>query len=348
MSQLEREIEEQAEILGQKLSQGWAPVLAAARRIRSFEPQWVVIAARGTSDNAARYAQYLWGSHNQLSVGLALPSLHTLLKTPPQCGRALTVGISQSGQSPDIVKVLEDAKAQGGLTLAITNDVNSPLASVADLCLALEAGEETAVAATKTYTAQLLTIAMLSIALNEGLESAERRNQLLAVPTAINTILNNPQDLDSIAAELSDAQRFVVLGRGFNYSTAFELALKMKETSYVMAEPYSIADLLHGPVAMIEEQLPVILVAPSSSTLAGIHDVIRILEDRNVKILALSDQDQILDRVRFPIRLPADLPEWISPIVSIIPGQQWAVALARAKQCDPDQPRGLSKVTLTR
>jgi len=344
-SQLLQEIDEQPGALAALLAERRDQVRAAAAQIRAFDPEWVVIAARGTSDNAARYAQYLLGAHNRLGVALAVPSLFTLYGTPPRLGRALTIGISQSGQSPDVVSVLEEARRQGGATLAITNDPASPLAAAADTCLLLSAGTERSIAATKTYTNQLLLIAMLSAAL-EG--DDERLAALETVPAAVDAALSACRGLDEIALHFMNAMRFVVLGRGFNYCTAFEIALKMKETSYVLAEPYSPADLLHGPVAMIEYGFPVVLVAPSGRASDDVDGVLDVLRGRGARTIAFSDRDDVLRRVTAGIQLPAGVPEWLSPIVTVVPGQLWARSLAIAKGLDPDRPRGLSKVTLTR
>jgi glucosamine--fructose-6-phosphate aminotransferase (isomerizing) len=186
-------------------------VRAAAARIRAFDPEWVVIAARGTSDNAARYAQYLLGAHNGLGVALAVPSLFTLYGTPPRLGRALTIGISQSGQSPDVVSVLAEARRQGGCTLAITNDAASPLAAAAETSLLLSTGAEHSVAATKTYTNQLLMIAMLSAALDEDPANAAALEQ---IPGAVQVALAGCGGLVEAALDYTNASRFVVLGRG--------------------------------------------------------------------------------------------------------------------------------------
>ncbi len=343
--QLLREIDEQPGALARLLAMRRDPVRAAAARIRAFDPEWVVIAARGTSDNAARYAQYLFGGFNRLSVALAVPSLFTLYGTPPRLGRALTIGISQSGQSPDVVAVLEEARRQGGATLAITNDADSPLAAAADTSLLLAAGPEHSIAATKTYTNQLLLLAMLSA---ELAGDHERSAALETVPNAVAAALASCGGVDEVAMHFMNAGRFLVLGRGFNYCTAFEIALKMKETSYVLAEPYSVADLLHGPVAMIEYGFPVVLVAPSGRATDDVGSLIELLNDRGARTVALSDRDDVLARVTAGIRLPAGVPEWLSPIVSIVPGQMWARALAMAKGIDSDRPRGLQKVTRTR
>jgi glucosamine--fructose-6-phosphate aminotransferase (isomerizing) len=344
LSQLHQEIHEQPEALARLLAQGRESVEAAARRIADFDPQWVVIAARGTSDNAARYAKYLFGAHNRMSVGLAVPSLHTLYDAPPRLDRALTIGISQSGRSPDIVSVVEEARRQGGAAICISNDSDSPLAQVAEHCIPLLAGEEKSVAATKTYTTSLLSLAMLSTAMkrDEG-----RWDALRAIPGAVRKVLEANPMLFELTRSFSEHAQFLVLGRGFNYCTAFEIALKIKETSYAIAEPYSSADLLHGPVAMVDESMPIILVAPSGRTIEGVSELLDLFESRGAPVIAISDRSEVLLRAHTTLRLPAGVPEWLSPIVSVVPGQLWAKTLATAKGLDPDRPRGLSKVTLT-
>jgi glucosamine--fructose-6-phosphate aminotransferase (isomerizing) len=343
-SQLLTEIDEQPAALARVLRDRRDEVRAAAACIRAFDPEWVHIAARGTSDNAARYAQYVLGSHNRLGVGLAVPSLFTLYGTPPKLGRALTIAISQSGQAPDVLAVLEEAKRQGGVTLAVTNDPASPLALAADVSLTLSSGSEQSIAATKTYTNQLLLLAMLSAEL-EGDDA--RADELAAVPDAVAAALAGCSGIGELASGFGKASRFVVLGRGFNYCTAFEIALKMKETSYVLAEPYSIADLLHGPVAMIEYGFPVVLIAPSGQAMDDIGQLLAMLKWKRARTLAISDRADILAQVSAGIAMPAGVPEWLSPIVAVVPGQIFAHALARTKGLDPDAPRGLSKVTKT-
>src|SRR5215510_9125031 len=178
-TQLQREIAEQPAALARLLERRGGDVLAAAQRIREFRPEWVMIAARGTSDNSARYAQYLFGARNGLGVALALPSLYTLYDVSPRLRRALTIGISQSGQSPDVVAVVDEARRQDGLTLAITNDPTSPLAAAADHVIAIDAGEEKSVPATKTYTAELLALAMLSLAM---VDERTKFGELVRIP----------------------------------------------------------------------------------------------------------------------------------------------------------------------
>ena len=255
------------------------------------------------------------------------------------------IGVSQSGRSPDIVAVLEAGRRDGSLTVAITNEPGSPLARAADQVLPLAAGVERAVAATKTYSASLGALAMLSAAL-EGERRPLRGARARAGPGSRRRSTRTRRSTDKVA-RYRYAEQFVVVGRGFNYSTAFEVALKMKETSYLVAEPYSPADLLHGPVAMIERGFPALVIAPSGRVLADLASFVGTLEERHAEVVAISDDASLLARASVGLALPPSVPEWLSPIVAVVPGQLLAVALARTRGLDPDRPRGLSKVTET-
>ncbi len=340
----EAEIREQPEALSRLLSQGRAPVEALATRLRESPVTYALIAARGSSDNAARYAQYLFGIHNRLPVALAVPSVVTLYGAAPATRGALAIGISQSGQSPDIVSVLQSARAEGSVTLAITNDPTSPLAGAAHHCLSLLAGEERAVAATKTYTTELLAIALLSAAL-EGNEA--RFRELAEVPAYVRETIEANASLSNVSAFCGE-RHLAVLARGFNYATAHEASLKLKETSYVVAEPYSIADLFHGPVAMIGEDFPVLLIAPSGKGAVDVPKVLELVEQRGARLIAISDDPHVLARAELALRLPSAMPEWVSPIAAAVAAQLLAGAWARGSGLDPDRPRGLSKITKTR
>jgi glucosamine--fructose-6-phosphate aminotransferase (isomerizing) len=340
----EREIREQPEVLARLVREGRPAATALGERIRRTPPAWVTIAARGTSDNAARYAQYVFGSRNRLSVGLAAPSLFTLYGTPPGLAGSLVVGISQSGQSPDIVAVVAEGRRQGAVTVAITNDPSSPLAAAAEHTLALHAGSEKAVAATKTYSTQLLTVAMLAAAIADD---AAAWADIEQVPAAVaRAISYAAAGVEEPASRCRYADRFLVLGRGYNYATAFEIALKIKETSYVIAEPYSFADFRHGPAALLETGFPVLLVATKAHE--DVLPMLDLLDQRGAEVLAISADPAIAGRARAAIDLPATVPEWLSPIVAIVPGQLFALALALTRGTNPDAPRGLSKVTETR
>jgi glucosamine--fructose-6-phosphate aminotransferase (isomerizing) len=345
MSRLSREIHQQPDVLARMLDEQTGRAGQLAEIIRERDVCYAVLAARGTSDNAARYAQYLFGSLNGLPVALATPSLFTIYQRPPRLRQALVVGISQSGQSPDIVAVVEEGRRQGALTVAVTNTPDSPLGDAAEYVLALEAGDEKAVAATKTYTAQLGALALLAAHL-AGDE--ERLEELERVPSAVAETLILEEPIAAAAQRYAHATECVVLGRGYNYATAFEIALKLKELTYVVAEPYSSADFRHGPVALVERGFPVIAIAPHGAVYEDMLSLIEELAERDAELSIVSDRDEALDLARVPLQLPASLPEWLSPFVCVIPGQLLALHVTVAKGYDPDHPRGLTKVTETR
>jgi glucosamine--fructose-6-phosphate aminotransferase (isomerizing) len=344
-SHLFREIHEQPQMLARLLQAERKTVQQLSTAIRGRQVSHVVVAARGTSDNAARYAQYLLGSINRLTVALATPSLFSIYRRPPRFGNALVMGISQSGKSPDIVAVLAEARRQGALTAGISNAPGSDLAEQADIVIELHAGLERSVAATKTYTSELAAIALLSANLAED---AEMLSALQRAPEAVARTLSTGGDIAAIAQRYRYMQHCVVIGRGYNYATAFELALKLKELTYTVVEPYSSADFLHGPLAMIEPGFPVIVIAPSGAILPEMQELIRILKDRGAETIAISDDLSTLALTRVAVPLPQAVPEWLSPLTTIIPGQLFAMHLAHVRDHDVDQPRGLCKVTETR
>ncbi len=341
---LYREIHQQPGILARLLVDAQPAVTGLAEEVKRRQIRHVVIAARGTSDNAGRYAQYLLGAQNRLVVTLSTPSLFTLYHQPPDLSGTLVLGISQSGQSPDIVAVLAEGRRQGALTAAITNIPASPLAAQADFVVDLQAGEERSVAATKTYTAQLAAIAMLSSTLSGDPALAAALTQ---IPQAVEEILRTTS-LEGIVQRFRYMRTCVVIGRGYNYATAFELALKMKELTYTFAEPYSSADFLHGPLALVEHGFPAFVIAPSGAVLPEIRRFIQTLASRNAEVVVFSDDADTLAMGEVSVPLPAGIPEWLSPITAIVPGQLFAMHLAYIRRYHPDRPRGLQKVTETR
>jgi len=342
---LKNEIFEQPAVLERLLRSRWEFISEIAATVRQRQVRSIFVAARGSSDNAALYGKYLWGNLNQLPVALAAPSLFTKYDTPPRLGDSLVVGISQSGESPDIVSVLKEGRRQGALTLAITNEPTSPLAAEAELTLDTGAGEEQAVAATKTYTAQLAAIAMLGAAMGND---AERRAVLDRLPDFVREALQLDDIIREAAARFRGMDRCVVLGRGFNYATACEWALKLKELTYIAAEPYSSADFKHGPAAMVSADFPVLAIATKGKVLDDVASLLQSLsKEQKALLLVISNHDSALDLSSAPIRLPADLPEWLSPVVSIIPAQLFCYHLTRTKGFDTEKPRQISKVTRT-
>jgi glucosamine--fructose-6-phosphate aminotransferase (isomerizing) len=337
------EIAAQPELLSNLAATNRDAATEIARWLSGWEFSYALVAARGTSDNAARYAQYLWGARNRLTVALAAPSLFGSLASPPDLANALVVGMSQSGESPDLIAVLAEAARQGRPTLAITNHRDSPMAEAADRVLELGVGEERAIAATKTYTSQLMAVALLSSALAGDPAMLE---PIAAVGEAVAAVLEGSGQARAAAQALSEIDRCAVLGRGFHQATAFEWALKLTELTYVVAQPYSTADFLHGPVAMIEPGFPVLAVATTGAVYDQTASLLADLRTKEAMVVAVTDRDDCPADHR--LLLPAGVPEWLSPIPAIVAGQVLAYHLTVAKGFDPDVPRGLSKVTRTR
>jgi glutamine---fructose-6-phosphate transaminase (isomerizing) len=344
-SHLEAELREQPAALARLLDREAAGVLALAGRLAG-DVRLLVIAARGSSDNAARYARYLFGAHNRLPVALATPSLYDRYRRPPRLDGALVVGVSQSGASPDVASVLAEARRQGRPTVAITNTPGSPLAGEAEHVVALHAGQERAVAATKSYLNSLGALALLSAGLEE---EPGRVEALQRVPAILDRVIGDAlQRAEAALGLLSDAPACAVVARGFNHGTAFEVALKLTELTGTLAAPFSGADLLHGPIAAIGAGFPVVLVAPSGEVLPQLLEVREALRRRGARMLAIADDDGVLAAADAALPLPAGLPEWLSPLVAVAPGQVLAMELARRRGIDLDQPLGLRKVTVTR
>ncbi len=338
------EIHQQPEVIKGLVNHPPESIAALAEEIRKRTITHILIAARGTSDNAGRYAKYLLGAHNRMIVSLAAPSLFTIYKRPPDLSRALVLGISQSGKSPDIVSVLAEGQQQGALTAAITNFPESDLGKQADLVLPLNAGEEKSLAATKTYTAELVTLALLSANL-DSFDNAEI--ELKQLPETLANLFSIEAHIDSLAERYRYMSHCTVIGRGFNYASAFEFSLKMKELTYTIAEPYSSADFLHGPVALVDRGFPVFVLAPSGKMVPEMKALVEKIQRRRAEVIIISDQKELLDLADHKMVLPGDIPEWLSPISAILPAQMFAMYLAHTRGFDVDNPRGLNKVTET-
>jgi glucosamine--fructose-6-phosphate aminotransferase (isomerizing) len=342
---LRDEIFEQAVVTQKLLAEQWETIKKVAGEIQNRNIKYIFLTARGTSDNAGLYVKYLFGVNNRIPVALAAPSMFSIYQAPPRLEDSLVLAISQSGQSPDIIKVIDEGNRQGAMTLAITNKVDSPLASAAQYVIDIQAGEEKAVAATKTYTAELMAAAMLSVALSDN---DQYLNLLRQTPDFINKVLDLEPIIKQAVERFYYMKQCVVVGRGYNYATAFEWALKLEEMTYTVSEPYSSADFLHGPIAMVELGFPVFFVAPSGLVFNQLYDLATELRDnKKASLLIVSDNDQVLKLSSAPLKLPENMPEWISPMVSIVPAQLFCLSLAKLRGLDTENPRGLSKVTLT-
>lgn len=342
MSWVEAELREQPEALQRFLDAESANAPAIVRSLLREDISYLLIVSRGSSSNVARYLQYLFGTVNRLPVAFATPSLYTVYDAPPDLGPAAVIGISQSGASPDVVAVLADARRQNRPTLAITNDPKSPLALAADVVLPLHAGEERAVAATKTYLNSIAAVALLSTAGDSG-----RLDELLEMPAKVAEQIERSLDAGGGLDDYREVEGGSVVARGVNYGAAFEIALKIRELSGAQFEAFSSADLLHGPIAALRAGRPAIVVAPSGRTLTSMRGAIEKVRERGSEVIAISDDEAFLAESNTPLPLVPSVPEWLSPLLTVVPGQVAAVRLAMLRDVDVDSPVGLTKITLT-
>lgn len=343
MSIYEQEIRSQPEIIARLLETqaDWVGDVSTKLRGR-FER--VLVAARGSSDNAARYAQYLFGVQNQLVVSLAAPSLYTVYDQQLHMERTLVMGISQSGQSPDVVEVVAAGRRQGCPTLAITNDPASPLAQAAEYTIELRAGVEAALPASKTYTTALAVVALFSATLTG---QADALTGLHQVPGWMQDSIDKLAGVGDAMGMYGTMTRCVVVGRGLNLATAHETALKVREVTGIIAEPYSAADFRHGPMAVVGKGYPVIMIAPQGAVFEDVSRLCQELRSLEATLSIISDDSGLLTRADLPLPIASGVPELFSPFSSIVAGQLLSLALAQSRGLDPDRPEGIRKITHT-
>ena len=325
-----------------------AQLSAVAAAIGRTSPRWIMIAGRGTSDHAAVYAQYLFETHLGLPTGLVKPSVTTVYGATLDWRDGMVLAISQSGQSPDVVAVVEAARRGGALTVAVTNEPSSPLAAAAELGLRIHAGRELAVPATKTYVTELAVVAALADAIRHTPDLAEG---LAALPGELRqTIARTRAWLAGAGASAVDgfaaADRGLLVSRGFNLATALELALKLKETCGLFAEAYSTADFMHGPLVLARAGVPTLAIRPDGLMGADVDATLAAVAARGGRTTVFGGSEAT-GRPE-ALALPHSLPETLTPLLFVVPGQLLVEAVAIGRGVNPDAPDGLGKVTLTR
>ncbi|MBN2556312.1 MAG: SIS domain-containing protein [Anaerolineales bacterium] len=338
------EINEQPQVFRTLLDAETANVHAIAAALRTRVIRYMVIAGRGTSDNAGQYGKYLFGSHLRLPTVMATPSLYTLYDQGPKMEDGLVIGLSQSGEPEDVVSVLEAARAEGAATLAITNHNDSPLAQTAEHVIDIHAGKELAVTASKTYSNTLGAIAMFVAA---WLNSSEMLETLTHIPAQMKQVLELEDTVRKLAAKLAPAQQLISLGRTYTYGTALEAAIKLKESCYLAAQAYSPADFMHGPIAVVEPEYPVLIFAANGPGIPNMLEFTRELKELEPHISMVSNAEAALSLADVPIPVPA-MAEWAAPMTMILPAQLLSLHIALERGLNPDHPRGLKKVTMTR
>lgn len=335
------EIAQQPAVLEKTIAEEKLKLTKLGEVLRARDIDLIVLAARGSSDNAALFGRYLLEVTTGIPVSLSAPSVHTLYHAKLRLSRALVIGVSQSGEGIDINAVLEQAKASGAFTLGITNNADSSMAQIADETLLTHAGPEKSVAATKTYTAQMLHFYMLASALGAAGIEYEK------IPAFAAEALKLRPEIEELVQRYVFMENCVVVGRGMNYGNSYELALKLMETCYVVAERFSSADFFHGPLAIVERRFPVILFAPPGVTKQGTVDLLKRLRELQADSLAITNDPEIAALSSQHLQMDQDFDEFLSPIPYIVPAQLFAALLAEAKGLNPDEPRSLSKITRT-
>ncbi len=343
MSYMLNEIQQQPEVLDRILREETLRIANFARFLSARKIHLIMLVARGSSDNAALLGRYLLEITCGIPVSLAAPSVHTIYRSRLRLEHALVVGVSQSGEGTDINWVLEDSKKAGAYTLGITNEPRSTMSKLVDEVFLIRAGKERSVAATKTYTGQLLLFHLLAA----GLHGGNGLDKLKEIPSLAADSLTLSPAIAAMVERYRFMSHCIVVGRGLNYATAFELAIKLMETCYIVCERFSSADFLHGPVALVEKDFPVILIAPPGRSFREILGLAQKLKRLKAETLVMSSESSILKWATQAVRIPKRIEEFLSPIPYIIPGQLFAAMLAEVKGLNPDKPRLLKKVTQT-
>jgi glucosamine--fructose-6-phosphate aminotransferase (isomerizing) len=338
-----KEIAEQPEALARTIQEERGKVERLAQSLKRRDIDLIVMVARGSSDNAALFGRYLLEITTGIPVSLSAPSVHTLYGARLRLDHALVIGVSQSGEGEDINLVLEESRASGALTVGITNEPASSMTRIVDEVLLMHGGSERSVAATKTYTGQMMLFYMLARALSESSTDLSYEK----IPEYAAQALHLQATVEETVKRYVFMENCVVVGRGLLYANAFEMALKLMETCYVVTSPFSAADFLHGPLAIVERHFPIFLFAPPGLTLPGVRSLLERLKELRADTLAVTSDDEAASFSSRVLRLPREIDEFLAPIPYIIPGQLFAALLAAEKGLDPDAPRSLSKVTRT-
>lgn len=343
MSLMLSEIEQQPDAIERTIKREAKKIESFSAKLKANRPRLIVLVARGSSDNAALFGRYLLELTTGIPVSLAAPAVHTLYKKKMDLRDALVIGVSQSGEGVDINLTLENAKRSGATTLAITNEAESSMAKLSDETFLIHARRERSVAATKTYTGQLLIFHLLARALSDNPSHME----IERLPDLAAEALKLKPQIATMVERYAFMEQCVVVGRGLNYANAYEFAIKLMETCYVVAERFSGADFLHGPIAMVDPGFPVFIFAPPGPTLSGMKELLVKVRAIGAETIVISSEAAVLKMASRGIKIPQRINELLSPIPYIIPAQLFAALLAEAKGLSPDQPRSLSKVTRT-
>jgi glutamine---fructose-6-phosphate transaminase (isomerizing) len=340
---MRREIMQQPEAVAATLAAETDKIRELAAVLRQRNPRYVMLVARGTSDNAAMYARYAFSIIAAKHTAVTATSLLTVYDVDLDFSDTLVVGISQSGESAGTLEFLQQARERGALTVAVTNTSRAPLTRVAEFSLCTRAREEESVPATKTYTTALVVLHQLA-SLWAG--DIQRASRVQDVPGWIAQVLKSEGEIQARAERYRYMRSCAVMGRGYSLGTCLETALKLAQCAYVSPAAYSGADFLHGPIASIEHGYPCFVFAPEGKALQSMSETLTALHEREAETVVVSNSRAMLDRATVGFRIP-DMPEELAPMASIVVGQLFSLHLALVRGINPDEPRGVSKITVT-
>lgn len=340
-----KEIQEQPEVLERSFKSNQNMIKEIVKELKEHNINSVLVAARGTSDHAGIYGKYIIESEIGLPVSLAAPSIFTVYNKKMKLSNCLVIGLSQSGKAEDVLEVLKNANECGAITISITNNPTSPLAIEAKFHLFCDAGIEKSVAATKTCTTEMYLLAQL---IAEWSGNEEIKKELSAIPKSITEMFTENENIKNKVERYRLMQECFVLARGINYPIAMEAALKIQETSYVRAKAYATSDFHHGPFAMIQKDMPVIVFAPDGPSLKDVADMIEKLKTSDAEIIIVSNNKEVLEMGNSSFEIPQTNNDIISPFYNVVFAQMFACHLSILKGLNPDEPRGLNKVTITK
>jgi len=339
------EILEQPVVLERNLEKNSGTVREIIEAVQAQKVNFVYIAARGTSDHAAVYGKYVMELVTGIPVALAAPSVLTVYHSSLKLKNCLVIAVSQSGKAADALEVIRNANSQGALTVSITNDPNSPLAAESKFHLCCEAGPEKSVAATKTFTAQMFLLAQLAA---EWAESEEIKKDLSQVPGKMSQTFEASKIIQEKVVRYRFMDECFILARGINYAISLEAALKIQETTYARAKAFATSDFQHGPIAMVERDIPVMIFAPEGPSLKDSVEIINKLKEKQAELIIISNNKQALSLGTTSFAIPETSNDLISPFFNAVIAQMFACQLSLTKGLNPDSPRGLSKVTITK
>ncbi len=345
MTKMWQEIMEQPEVLKRTVETNKSVIDKLIGELETRDISTVIIAARGTSDHAAVYAKYAIETLVGIPVSLAAPSVLTMYNKKIDMKNCFVIGISQSGKAADAIEVVRSAAEQGALTMSVTNFVDSPLAEISKYHLFCDTGLETSVAATKTFTS---TVYLLINFIAKWAKNEELQKELKQTPEIMNSVFGQADTIKETVQKYRFMKECFVLARGINYSIALEAALKIQETTYVRAKAFATSDFHHGPFAMVERDMPVIVYAPEGPSSKDILEMIHKLKDSQADILIVSNNKSLLEMGDSGIEIPAGISDYVSPLINVVVAQMFACNLSLLKGLNPDSPRGLNKVTITR